>query len=543
MRIRENNKDITVQAIAGTYVVLLGMNANESARKGLLGFAIQRQDLTENEQYWLAGFRTFKETAPNPKPGSLVTTHEHPIQAFLWGDYTAKPDHHYKYTVIPVYGQPKKLEYGDGITVDVNTENEDQGKYAIFFNRGVAGSQAYARKFGNKKPNEVPDNAAYKWLSRGLEEAIIEFIGQANGKDYSLRASVYEFSWPNVLNAFKKAATIADVKIVYDCRKPNPKKTSDTAIKKAGLRDYMIKRKSNPSYISHNKFIVLLKNGKPIEVWTGSTNFTEGGIFGQSNVGFIIRDSEIAEKYLEYWNDLAKDTPAKTLRHTNIENTPDLSGAPSKGITPIFSPRPDLNILEWYAQRMGSAKNVLGFTAAFGVNKMLADVLAEDGNDLRYILLEKKGPTFNQFSKVKNNMIALGTVLDQNVIEKTKLYRWLGESLTGLNTFVEYLHTKYFFLDPLSNDPTVISGSANFSVASTKNNDENMIIIHGDTSVADIYLGEFMRLWDHFYFRDIVSRLSKESTVDSSYLRPDDSWTDKFFKQGLIHEKVRLAFA
>lgn len=544
MRTNKEGSSITARAIAGSFVVLLTMNTDSTARKGLLGFAIHRKDITEDEEYWLAGFRTFKETYPNPKPGSLVSTHEHPIQSFLWGDYTAKPEHHYQYTVVPVYGKPKKLEYGEGIKLDVNTENEDNDKYAVYFNRGVAGSQAYARKFGNKRPDEVPDNMAYKWLSRGLEEAIIDFIGQANGADYSIRASVYEFSWPNVLNAFKKAADDgADVKIVYDCRKPEPQKTSDKAIKKAGLQKFMIKRKSNPSYISHNKFIVLLKNNKPVEVWTGSTNFTEGGIFGQSNVGFIVRDIETAGKYLEYWNKLAEDTPAKDLRPINEKNTPDPGDEPDKGATPIFSPRTDLSILEWYAGRMEEAKEMLGFTAAFGVNTLLADVLAVEGKDLRYLLLESKGSTFSKFCKVKNNLIAIGATLDEETIHEKELNRWLAEKLTGLNVHVKFLHTKYLLLDPLSDDPVVISGSANFSDASTKNNDENMVIIRGDTTVADIYLGEFMRLWDHFYFRDVANRLSKESTVDSAYLYSNDGWTDKYFKPGSILEKVRILFA
>jgi len=544
MRTQRKGNGITARAIAGSYVVLLAMNADQKSREGLLGFALKRKDLTENEEYWLPGFRTFKETYPHPKPGSLVSTHEHPIQSFLWGDYTAKPGHSYEYSIVPVYGKPKNLEYRDAIILKVNTEDEDRGTFAVYFNRGVAGSQAYSRKFGDKTPDEVPDNAAYKWLSRGLEEAIIKFIGQAKGEEYSLRASVYEFSWPNVLDAFKTAAdSRADVKIVYDCRKEEPQKTSDKAIKKAGLRPFMIKRKSNKSYISHNKFIILLKNGKPLEVWTGSTNFTEGGIFGQSNVGFIVRDEKTAAKYLEYWNQLAEDTPAGELRPLNEENTPDPSGEPPEGITPLFSPRTDLKVLEWYADRMKNAENILDFTAAFGVNQLLADVLAVEGDTLRYLLLEKEGDTFDEFSKVKNNLIAIGAHLDEEAMKQKGLHRWLKEKLTGLNSHVKYLHTKYLILDPLGEKPVSISGSANFSNASTKNNDENMVVINGDKGVADIYLGEFMRLWDHYYFRDVASRLSSEETVDSAYLRPNDGWTDKFYKEGSVQEKIRKIFA
>lgn len=66
MRRPAKNGSISVFAVAGTYVVVLGLDATDRVRKDLLGFAIHRTDNTEKEQYWLLGFRTFKETHPNP---------------------------------------------------------------------------------------------------------------------------------------------------------------------------------------------------------------------------------------------------------------------------------------------------------------------------------------------------------------------------------------------------------------------------------------------------------------------------------------------
>jgi phosphatidylserine/phosphatidylglycerophosphate/cardiolipin synthase-like enzyme len=99
-------------------------------------------------------------------------------------------------------------------------------------------------------------------------------------------------------------------------------------------------------------------------------------------------------------------------------------------------------------------------------------------------------------------------------------------------------------VDPLTNDPTLITGSANFSNASTKNNDENMLIIQGNERVADIYLGEFIRLFNHFYFRYIASLYkSRESTVrKAAYLAPNDEWTERYFTEGRAQEKERRLF-
>ena len=55
--------------------------------------------------------------------------------------------------------------------------------------------------------------------------------------------------------------------------------------------------------------MVLLK-GKtrvPSEVWTGSTNISEGGIHGQTNVGHWVRNKDVAAQFLAYWNLLSGD--------------------------------------------------------------------------------------------------------------------------------------------------------------------------------------------------------------------------------------------
>src|SRR4051812_17427436 len=102
MRYAGKNQGVSAWIISGTYVVVIGCDATEDARKGLLGFAFHRTDKTENEEYWLTGFRTFEATYKTPPAGSLVSTEQHPIQDFLWSDFTAKPDHKYVYRIVPV---------------------------------------------------------------------------------------------------------------------------------------------------------------------------------------------------------------------------------------------------------------------------------------------------------------------------------------------------------------------------------------------------------------------------------------------------------
>jgi phosphatidylserine/phosphatidylglycerophosphate/cardiolipin synthase-like enzyme len=563
MRVRRKRSGVSVHAISGTYVVLLGLDADEAAREGLLGFAIEREDHTEDERYWLKGFKTFEETEPDPCPGSLFSTLEHPIQTFLWGDYTAKPDHEYTYRVRPVRGQPKQLEYGPDVTVRVKTERVDLGEHAIYFNRGAIASQAYARKFQNRVPDvEDLSDGATAWLSRGLMEAALDFIAEAQESRFGLRVAAYEFNFPPILEALQAAAGRgADVKIVYEAGSEKKRgvlvptsttKANERAIDTVGLDRRLVKGRTKRKAIPHNKFIVLLENDVPIQVWTGSTNFTPSGFLGQSNVGHVVRNRDVAQLYLGYWEQLADDAEFADLRAWNAANTPFPKSPLSEPITPLFSPRPRSRMLDWYADRIGQARQTVMLTAAFGVNKKLAQRFAEDRDFLRFIITEKalRGEAADLIKRDRDTRVAVGSTLGVDA-RRQRIPGWeLDEWYMREEHFrrvgqVFYVHTKYMLVDVLTDDPLVFSGSANFSTNSLLNNDENMLLIRGNQAVADIYLGEFVRLFNHFYFRTIANRLAQEDSLEerrAAYLDASGKWIKSYFTRGRYHNLRRELF-
>ena len=592
----------------------------------------------------------------------------------------------------------KFVAYGSSLLVKVATEDPSQGSHGIYFNRGAAGSHAYSSLFGEYRkyhlvkhfghpeykyiinPRDIPSpeksKQALAWLSRGLEEALFQFLSQATGKGYQLRAAVYEFTHAETIQEFACAVERgADVKIIRHCKGTYrskeerghvekdwiPDEASDSASKaiekvsfhsredaQTWQHSTFIERRHS-SALMHNKFIILMRNGMPLEVWTGSTNFTDSGIYGQSNVGHIVRDGSVAKKYLDYWNVLATDRPGRKWINgdeeqlTNVrrrENTkshagekepmdefienqqPDIEGRlflPS--IQVIFSPRKTTNMLQWYADRMSDAKRCVHFTEAFSISQPIAHVLNKDDsmsvcasegaiidkastNDglrrspriaklcksrycggpslvgentnkafLRYVLLDskpskhisdksrdssaKKGKEYvdyYDFKDYKSNRIAYGAVL-QNGLDGNddkenddKKAACANESLTGLTSFIDYLHTKYLIIDALTESPTVITGSANFSEASTNHNDENMLVIHGDTSVSDVYFTEFMRLFDHFYSRDKRKESKGACTSSSSEncvqtwdeIVEDETWLAPYFDPATQLYRERL---
>ncbi len=529
MRAKVNQNGIALQAIAGTYVVLLGWSMSQQDSKGVLGFAVHRIDKTENEAYWLEGMKVFQETDPGTQKASQ---RQHPIQGFTWSDFTAKPSHDYTYRVVALKGSPVDLHEDADATIEVETEKESKGMHSVWFNRGAAASQEYARRFSNRRPEEVGDSA-FKWLSRGLWEAMLKFIAKAKSADYGLRVAAYEFNYGPALAALKAAADAgADVQIIYDARDSGLAAINREAANTAGIDGLCLERTSNPSAIAHNKFIVLLKKNKPVAVWTGSTNFSQGGIFGHSNVGHEVRSAKVAKKYLAYWEILKDDPASKMLRPEVIQltPTPSVGFSPSPGTGQLFSPRSGLQLLDWYVEQAASASSLVCATFAFGINKAFVPMFQAPFAGLRYALLDSAGTTDEAketvltLRKRPDNRFAIGNHLVTNKFDK-----WVNERLSGLNQHARYIHTKYMLVDPFGEDPVVITGSANFSDASTRDNDENMLVIRGEKTVADIYVSEFFRLWNHYAFREWAASQADSSNVRPQFLKPNDSWRNVYF--------------
>jgi len=574
-----------VLAVSGTNTISFAIAAAKAGTKGLLGFAVERSDPDAAQDFYAFGFKVFPSVIPKPDEKTSVKTSSHPVQSFVWDDFTAKPDHKYEYVFHPLKGTPKKLDRSaEPVAIRVQTEPLFSTlEHDVFFNRGVASSQAYTREFGNKKPDELKGAKraeAREWLSRQLDDAILKFIADAAPGD-TLLCCFYEFRYPPVAEALKAALDRGvEVRLIVDAKNNKPKDEKGKVqeafpraenlamIKKVGLpKANVFLREARTNAIQHNKFMVLLKGQqkKPVEVWTGSTNISDGGIHGQTNVGHWVRDGETAKKFQAYWELLKSDPGArdgedratatasnKKLR-TAVEQilTPPASWPKvTKGITPIFSPRAGSAVLDMYAHMVDEADDTSCITLAFGINKTFKDLLKDNKADghIGFFLLEKEDKP-NPSAKdpfvrlnAKNNIYeAFGSFIDE------PLYQWAKETNTRilqLNSHVSYIHSKFLLKDPLGSDPIVVTGSANFSDASTNDNDENMLVIRGNQRVADIYFTEFNRLFYHYYFRSVLERTRKMLSKDekkqqdrqSLFLDETDGWLAAY-KPGSLKQK------
>lgn len=572
MRISQQKGPLHVRAIAGTHVVLVALDMDEGARAGLRGFAIKRGQ-SGQPQSWLRGIKYFKDLVPNPKPGDDYSSREQPFQSFLWSDYGASPGTDYTFTIVALYGDLHAMEERYTLDFAIKTEPEYDGKgQGVWFNRGAIASHAFATKFHNKAlTDEMSNNVSEdgrlldpetQWLSRGLAEACLKYINATKSGE-GLRVCAYEFTYLPVLLALKRAHDRGvDVQIVYHDTKKN-KDPNRAAIAAAKLPASIVHPRTRTA-IPHNKFIIKLAGGKPQKVWTGSTNFTDTGFYGQTNVGFVTAGPAAAKTYLDYWTEL-KDDPVHSQALQNATrltpNPPNVIG--QSAVVPFFSPRIADNMLDWYGERIDDAGTLAMMTIPFNVAATILTALAKTRDALRLVILEDE-PT-KQVTDAENRnrgklVFSNGAIMGKTFVKykrgiggakvapipNSDLDKWfIGEELDRPTNagHVFFVHAKVLIVDPLSDDPLVCSGSANFSANSLTNNDENMLLIRGDTRIADIYMTELDRIFRHFHARDIINAQAATGKDEPwLLLDPTDGWIAPNFKDGTYKNNRRLLF-
>ncbi|MEO8345747.1 MAG: phospholipase D-like domain-containing protein [Betaproteobacteria bacterium] len=547
MRRKKTTSELELYAVSGTNTVVLSLDL-KTKPVGLLGFSFERVESKSHKRIWLYGQKFFASVIPIAKKdlgkvkGQKYPTQLHPVQGFMWKDFTVDPDIEYTYIVTAYKGTPQNMQVFLKETITIASEPNIAGVHGVFFNRGISGSQSYTEQFGNQRPDTMPDKVeqarAYRWLSRGLYEGLIAFIESAQ-PGQKLCGAFYEFHHPGTLAALKKAKQAGvDVNVVYDAK--NYGTVNHAALVKAGASSMVKHVRDKEVAQAHNKFFVLLdKNSKPLRVWTGSTNISEKGIFGHCNTGHQIADKAIAAKYFAYWQLVYKNLDRDSYRAAvmALADGADTKAADiATGISVFFSPRSQNTMLQNYADLVDSASEMVCCIYPFNIDKRFQAVFVKDKPYLRYILLDARR-SFNTFKTDDHDVEIVAGAYIQSQIDQ-----WAAETSAGklIKSGVDFLHNKIILVDPLGDVPVVISGSANYSVNSITLNDENTLVIKGDDRVADIYFTEFIRLFDHFSFREW---LAGNTEVFDPFLKEDGSWVNKYFDSpNFLSVKRKLQF-
>ena len=171
MRSRNENNDISVHAIAGTRVVILGLNLKQrmddesgdafhftatSLSEKFSGLTLTddadgadlaaSNSLPSDEVF--VGFAIERRDVSSGKSTSLNFNGK-PIQKFHYGDYTVNPGCEYEYSVrrmikapsrsrYSFFSRPKYVAVGSPLVVTVTTEDPSTSKHGICFCTSIA---------------------------------------------------------------------------------------------------------------------------------------------------------------------------------------------------------------------------------------------------------------------------------------------------------------------------------------------------------------------------------------------------------------------
>ena len=232
-------------------------------------------------------------------------------------------------------------------------------------------------------------------------------------------------------------------------------------------------RDPSPAGIMHNKFIIVDANSTNNSwVLGGSTNWTNpSNLLNDYNNMIFIQDEAIAKAYTlefdEMWGGV--------FGTHKLDNTPHKFITNGKLIEVYFSPSDQTT-----SHILKTIENVDN-TLEFGMLSFTRD-------DLGQAVIDKD---------IQFGVSARGIIEQENITGSE--FATLSAASVDVRShqgIAHQLHHKYLITDAnaINSDPTVLTGSHNWSNNAENNSDENTLIIH-DPLIANIYLQEFEQRW------------------------------------------------
>lgn len=432
-------------------------------------------------------------------------------------------DTEYEYTVTVICKEQKET-----IKIKVKTEkNSEDEDIFVLSNKGSWCYQGINDKKITLKQLEK--------LSFGYIESVIQFIDSAIDENYELKVALYQFNESKIAAALKKATTRGvDLKIFsrLDRQSKSKNKSDDEVIsefdktlKVANLEKYVIRGKKY-SAIFHNKFIILEhKTDSTLDrLYTGSANFTLSGFYQQFNVGFILKNKEIIEKYKKYWNIVIENPKPQKKKFDELERysviSEDISDKSNMKV--VFSPQNPIKSCSGpchLAKMMAKSKSFNCITLPFKLSSGAPELI-------KYIEKDDKKATFilfntlednSKFYKVPSNIVSSGKMFINTI--KGDFIDIEKEHDPKFSNRVRFVHAKILMIDPLLPKSKIIVGSGNFSKQSFTSNDENYLIIENNPRVAHILYMHYIRIHNWFKMRNYkyITRYLSKNDLDTWY--------------------------
>ena len=323
-------------------------------------------------------------------------------------------------------------------------------------------------------------------ITSDLTGRLVEFIAETQR---SLDCAIYDVRHPRVIEALQAVARSGkQLRIAYDASKerlgglsgdPKPEGV-EKALGAAGLLPYATPV-HNSGHLMHNKF--LIRDGATL--WTGSANFTVGGLEKQDNNCPTLRDQGIIAQYDVIFTELLSGQHSHSRRYSTLEAAhlqTIQAGAPPSVVSAFFSPSEG----EWIEQTISQALN-----AARRV-RVMAFLIGDAG-------------ILSALARFSDPSADIQGVIDPHGMQDVLRYRdvnspeyWFMRDRRFVaapshafnpHTEQDFMHNKVMILD----DHLVVTGSFNFS-ENAELNDENLLILNSK-QVAAAYTSYFDRLY------------------------------------------------
>lgn len=562
---------VSIAAIANCDDAVLFWSIEERV-PDCFGFAITReQKLVDGEVRRVTLHNRTGFAKDHPAQGETRPSTIWPFQRFSWADHSANTGDKVRYRVSPMVHVDGQLEQ----RVDLRSEwtpwlvlSADAGpEFSVFFNRGLVISQFMARYLEDlrvkqglatreealrafKQSLDHHDEPIRKFLGGTLRDEMLALLATAKAKKQHVFAALYELDDEELVGALAKLGTRGHLVLsngsiaqkkgeeLAVARKRDQNKTARAALKKAGLE--MHGRFVSPGALGHNKFLVITNaQQKPIAAWTGSTNWTKTGLCTQINNGLLVEHRDFAQVYLDQWQRLAAAGNAfpTTLVDANSKAKPVKVGASDSRIwctrarnkvdlaaldDAVSSAKDGILFLMFQpggAGTLGTVKKLLAKSKQLYVKGVVSTLPPESAADESAVDVSAFGD--GETHRVSQDDIvqpAGHTRPFANFAAEVTRKEFLG------NVGFAIVHSKLIVIDPFTK-PIVITGSHNFSTSASGSNDENFVIVRGNSALALAYAAHVIAVYQHYRWRSVVQSMGKKKKkLPEALLVENDAW-------------------
>jgi phosphatidylserine/phosphatidylglycerophosphate/cardiolipin synthase-like enzyme len=555
--------NVALRAYLSPTLVLLAFDWEDSLKeKDFLGFQITRAS-SAGPTVTLLNRLTFS----GPVQGSDVPSSLAPIQKFEWWDASIPVGSAvtYTYTVTPLVGAPNALKPVTGASgaVKIRLPEHVTDGIGSWFNRAVVSSQAFSRLLiqmgldARRAPSQAQEKALRSWLGNGLETVVPEFLATAQKVAGAVYHLTDNFWIVPALDAIRKPVEIVyDSHLVNDTKshahKPSPNQATIDSLAANNNVKFFARDKTN---IMHDKFLVDVdSSGAGRRVLCGSANFTSDGLSTQANLLHTFDSPALADFFLERKRLIQSNPPVKDTAEVAKWSQPArIDGAQ---IRVFFSPESTKSkeSIDDVVAAIEKATSSVVFCLFDPTDIPLLDACFEIGDTGRMMFglvnhIKRQDPSqsggrtlpaeITIYHRNRNNHDVIGPNAygrdntPQGFLPEQTLFP--GGHGQGYAPVI--IHHKFIVIDGETGHPVIFSGSANMSQNSVHKNDEALLEITGTPRLGQLYLAEFIRLYENYRAR------AKLSGASALALAKDSSWCRKYFVKDSPEEKSRIAMA